>query len=95
MLGAPKGYAAAAQLASPVMTYSNVDDKNMEPWFKRLQTGNSCSCSCMKLSEDTMNLEEISELPPMFGREHRPAAASKVFFQKVCVFFFQTTVFVH
>lgn len=29
-------------------------------------------CVPLKWSEETLNLEEISELPPMFGREHRP-----------------------
>ena len=59
MLGVPaKQGADAAQVnqASPVMTYSNVFDNDME----------------------TLNLEEISELPPMFGREHRPVAQTSV-----------------
>lgn len=53
MLGVPAELGAnAAHQSSPVMTYSNVNDNDME----------------------TLNLEEISELPPMLGREHRPVA---------------------
>ena len=51
------------------MTWTLVfSPKSAELWRACSSTGFSESVG----TEETLNLEEISELPPMLGREHRP-----------------------
>eukprot|EP00435_Cladocopium_sp_Y103_P014158 s1053_g3.t1 len=40
--------------------------------------GHGAGTALSRAARDTLNLEDISELPPMFGREHRPVAQTSV-----------------